>query len=287
MQAQQFQQNYDIELRHWWFVARRRILQGLVSQLVPASFDTRIVDVGCGTGGNIAALSGQYTCVGIDPSAEAIELARRRYPSVKFLCGRAPEDLGESAGQVDLFLATDVLEHVPDDFALLSELLAVARPGAYFLLTVPADLSLWSPHDEALAHYRRYDMDRFARLWQDLPVSVLLATCFNARLYPLVKMIRGFNQRRGKSSGEAGTDLHMPSPLINRVLERIFRGEYRRLTDLLQGRRSRGYRRGVSLVAIVRREKGIVVPRRKPADVAPDRHDPAAAQRAKSVPVPT
>ena len=40
---------------------------------------------------------------------------------------------------------------------MLSGLLAAAAPGAYFLLTVPADESLWSEHDESFGHYRRYD----------------------------------------------------------------------------------------------------------------------------------
>lgn len=253
MQTEQFQLNYDIELRHWWFVARRRILRGLLAQIVPACADTVVVDVGCGTGGNIGSLSDTYTCVGIDPSAEAIELAQQRFPKVHFLCGQAPEDLGDWAARASVVLATDVLEHVPDDFAMLSQLVAAASPGTYFLLTVPADMALWSPHDESHGHYRRYDLAQFARLWQDLPVNVLLTSYFNARLYPIVRMIRTLNAWRRKPSGDAGTDLKMPSALTNRVLKRIFSGELNTLTDLLHGRRRRAYRHGVSLVAILQR----------------------------------
>ena len=103
-----------------------------------------IVDVGCGTGGNLAALGRRYRCVGIDTSVEAVELAQRRFPQVQFIAGRAPQDLGELAAQAQLFLLTDVLEHVPDDYVMLSELLAAACPGSHFLVTVPADESLWS-----------------------------------------------------------------------------------------------------------------------------------------------
>jgi SAM-dependent methyltransferase len=272
MQAEQFHLNYDIELRHWWFVARRRILRGLLSQIVPTSPDTVVVDIGCGTGGNIGSLSDAYTCVGIDPSADALELAASRFPKVNFLRGLAPHDLGKWASRANVFLATDVLEHVPDDFKLLSELLAAARPGAYFLLTVPADMALWSPHDESHGHYRRYDLTRLTRLWAGLPVSMLLVSYFNSRLYPIVRLIRAVNHLRGKSSGDAGTDLKMPSAPVNRILDRIFSSEYQVLTDLLQGRRPDGYRNGVSLVAILRREQGLIVPRVRPADVPPDTH---------------
>ncbi len=60
MQTEQFHLNYEIELRHWWFVARRRILRGLLSQIVPACPETVVVDVGCGTGGNIAYNAEEY-----------------------------------------------------------------------------------------------------------------------------------------------------------------------------------------------------------------------------------
>lgn len=278
MRPEHFRLNYDIELDHWWFVARRRILQELIAQIVPASPETLIVDVGCGTGGNTGALNATYTCVGIDPSPEAIQLARSRFPQVRFLCGEAPQDLGELAGRADLFLVADVLEHVPDDFAFLSGLLSAARPGAYVLLTVPADPSLWSPHDVAHEHYRRYDMERLARLWRDLPVSLLLASYYNARLCPIIRLIRRFNQWRSKASGEAGTDLKMPSAVLNRMLLAIFEGEARTLLDVFHGRRRCGYPSGASLIAVLRREPGTIAARGRPDDVAADCHDPAAAR---------
>lgn len=255
MQLEQFQLNSEIELRHWWFVARRRILGGLLSQIVPAGPETVVVDVGCGTGGNVGALGETYTCVGIDPSADAVRLAQERFPKVRFLCGHAPHDLGDWTARASVFLATDVLEHIQDDSAFLAELVAAARPGSYFLLTVPADMKLWSPHDESHGHYRRYDLAQLAKLWEGLPVSTLLLSYFNSRLYPVVRLIRAINRWRRKSSGEAGTDLAMPSPLVNRLLDHVFSGEYRTLTNLLQGRRRHGYSSGVSLIAVLRREK--------------------------------
>ena len=84
-----------------------------------------------------------------------------------------------------LVLLMDVLEHVPDDFKFLSELLAASAPGAEFLVTVPANPSFWSAHDESNGHYRRYDMDRFRAGVGGLPVTTLLLSHFNARLYPI------------------------------------------------------------------------------------------------------
>jgi SAM-dependent methyltransferase len=284
MHLAQFQLHSQIELRHWWFTARRRILRDLITQVVPACSDTIVVDVGCGTGGNIGDLSDTFTCVGIDPSADAIRLARSRFPRVEFICGRAPQDLGQWAARADLFLIADVLEHVADDFALLSAVMAAARPGSYFLLTVPADLSLWSPHDESLGHYRRYDLDRFQRIWQGLPVSELLLSHFNCRLYPVVKWLRTINRWRHRSGGLAGTDLKTPSAPVNWILKRIFQGERKLLVNLLHGRRRQGYASGVSLIALLRRGQGVILPRSKPDDMAPDYYQPPEDEPADAMP---
>ncbi len=279
MQSEQFQIHAAKESVHWWFTARRRILRDLIARVLPPSRRSTVVDVGCGTGGNAASLSADYNCVGIDPSREAIDLARRRFPHVRFICGLAPDDLGSVAQEAGLFLLSDVLEHVPDDFALLSGLLAAAHPGAYVLITVPADLSLWSPHDESHAHYRRYDRRRLERLWDGLPVTDLLISHFNSRLYPVIKLTRMLNKWRGRAAGDAGTDVWVLPRPINCMLERVFAGERKVLTDLLEGRRHRGFPFGVSLIALLRRESGVVVHRRKPPRAALDYYDPLTGRR--------
>ncbi len=269
MHSDQFRLHADIEQRHWWFVGRRQILGRLIAEVLPASKESLIVDVGCGTGGNIASLADRYDCVGIDTSREAIELASRRFPQVRFLAGRAPEDLGELAAQASMFLLSDVLEHVEDDYAMLSALLAAARPGSHFLITVPADESLWSEHDESFGHYRRYDRRRLEGIWAGLPVTPLLISHFNARLLPAIRAIRAWSRRRGHASGEVGTDFWLPNPIANGVLTSIFAGEAGRLIGVLQGR-SRPFRAGASLVALLRREEGSIATRQKPGGLPPD-----------------
>jgi SAM-dependent methyltransferase len=270
MQTAQFQLHADIEQRHWWFVGRRQILRRLAHEVLSPSPDAVVVDVGCGTGGNIAALADGYACTGIDTSAEAIQLARQRFPQVQFLEGIAPDGLGMLASQAQLFLLMDVLEHVDDDFAMFSSLLSAAAPGSHFIVTVPADDSLWSEHDESFGHYRRYDQARLERVWAGLPAKPLLVSYFNSRLLPLIRLIRGYNRRRGRAAGAAGTDFWLPSPPLNALLTATLAGEAKRLTRVLHGRRTRGYSAGASLIAVLRREEGAVSVRRKPLDVPPD-----------------
>jgi SAM-dependent methyltransferase len=265
MQHEQFQLHADIEDRHWWFVGRRRILGRLVGELLSPSPETLIVDVGCGTGGNIAALADRYRCIGIDTSADAVELAKGRFPQVAFIAGRAPGDMGALAKQARIVLLSDVLEHVEEDRAMFAELVAAASPGCYFLLTVPADPSLWSQHDESFGHHRRYDVARFAEVWADLPVVPLLVSYFNSRLLPVVRLVRTWNRRRGHAAGRVGTDFWLPNPIVNAILTGILAGEARRLVPALQkgmaaetgvpaGKLSPGaYSAGASLIAVLRR----------------------------------
>lgn len=254
MQPDQFKLHADIEDIHWWFTGRRCILRALVHQLVAPSKSRTIVDVGCGTGGNIAAFACDYTCVGIDTSAEAIRFATRRFPDIHFICGSTPADLKGITGRADLVLLTDVLEHIEDDATFLFFLLTALKPGTHILLTVPADMALWSDQDTNHNHYRRYDRQGLERLWSGLPVTVRLLSYFNTYLYPAVRFIRTLNRIRGRTWGEAGTDLKVPARPMNRLLADIFASERKALVELLEKKRTRGYPFGVSLIAVLCRE---------------------------------
>lgn len=276
MDAAQFDVNVAMEERHWWFTARREIMRALIEQLAPPCTGKTVVDIGCGTGANIASLANAYRAIGTDASPDAIERAQQRFPHAEFNCTTDEAQLATYIAAADVVTCMDVLEHVSDDFQLFSSLLAAARPGTHFLLTVPALLSLWSGSDETLAHYRRYDRARFERMWLGLPVKCLLLSYFNARLYPVVKLIRNTNALLGRTSGVQGTDLKVPASPLNRVLHRIFLGESRALLRSLAENHDSGYRRGVSLIAVLRREPGDVAIRSKPNDIAPDYYDPVA-----------
>lgn len=278
MQSDQFQLHAEIEERHWWFRGRRAIVRRLLAEIAPPGSGRRIVDVGCGTGANIASLADAYACHGIDPSPEGIALARKRFPAVQFTCGLAPEAFGPEERDADVLLAMDVMEHVPDDFLFASSLLAALKPGGHLLITVPADAALWSAHDEAFGHYRRYTRERLERVWRDLPVAPLLVSHAMARLYPVVRAVRAWNRGRGQAAGHAGTDFTMPPAPVNTALEWLLAGESSRLVATLSNP-ARAYRRGVSLVAILRREPGTIVPAGRPADVPADVAQPENRSR--------
>jgi SAM-dependent methyltransferase len=247
-----FDLNAEIEQSHWWFSGRRQIMGSLLDEVMPSRSGV-VIDVGCGTGATIASLSDRYECAGIDPSEVAIDHARRRFPGVNFLHGAGPGGLGDLATRADAFLLMDVLEHVEDDRELLFEVVELLPPGGHILITVPADMRLWSEHDVSHGHYRRYDPQMLRAVWHGLPVTERLVSHFNSRLYPVVRVLRALSKSRGHAGGEGRTDLSMPIRPANAALRRIFRGESRRLVRALDSS-APGYRRGVSLIAVLRHE---------------------------------
>ena len=253
MDREQFELHAHMEDRHWWFLGRRRILLAIASELLPEGVDCSVVDLGCGTGGNTAALALRFRAVGIDHNAGAIELARARFPEIEFtVASAADDDIRNLLHGADLVISSDVMEHVEDDRAFLHGILASLDPDARLLLTVPAHPDLWSPHDVALGHYRRYTPETLRALWSDEPVRAELVTFFNARLFLLARLERMLTRRRGETRGEHHTDLSLPPPPINRALARVFAGEVGRLVSALRGE-ARPFANGLSLMAVLRR----------------------------------
>lgn len=87
-------------------------------------------------------------------SSEALTFCRNR--GIERVTMSAIERLPFADGTFDIVTAMDVLEHTDDDLAALAELRRVLKPDGLLLATVPAYGFLWSEHDEALKHRRRY-----------------------------------------------------------------------------------------------------------------------------------
>lgn len=253
MDAQLFVTHARMEDAHWWFLARRQIIVKVLRACVPAGEGRRVLDVGCGTGGNSAAFAKEYTVVGVEPSYAAVSLARVRFPSIPFVGGSAPEDVMDEAGRAEAFVLTDVLEHVEHDRPMVERLVSAARPGAFFVTTVPANQELWTEHDVSHGHFRRYTLQSFGQLWSDLPVDVTLLSYYNSRLYPVVYGLRRLTQLRKKPASHNDTDLSLPPGPLNRALQRVFAGEAGPLVRRI-GRGGSAYRRGVSIIGLFQKK---------------------------------
>jgi hypothetical protein len=148
---------------------------------------------------------------------------------------------------------------VADDRALLRPIIEAMRPNAILIVTVPADMRLWSAHDEALGHFRRYDIPMLERATSGELLQPLFMSYFNTRLYPLVYIARLLSRMRGKSIGRGGLDLRPTPRPINELLRRCFAGEASRLLGVIAGT-AKPYRRGVSLICAFRRTSSAPTP---------------------------
>jgi SAM-dependent methyltransferase len=142
----------ELEESYWWFVGRRTILERVLRRFAKRS--RMAVDVGCGSGRNMQMLS-HYSewIMGLDRSPAALDLAAAR--GLPIACADA-HALPMPNCSVDLLSALDVIEHLEDDMRALKEFHRVLQPEGLLLVTVPAYRFLWSEHDEALMHRRRY-----------------------------------------------------------------------------------------------------------------------------------
>jgi SAM-dependent methyltransferase len=146
------------------------------------------------------------------------------------------------ADSYDLIALLDVLEHVPDDKGSLAAIRGQLKPGGALLLTVPANRWMWSAHDVAHHHHRRYRKSEIEKLALDAGFRIELLSPFNSLLFPPIAAVRLL----GKVTGKDDSDDAMPGALVNRTLDTIFG-----LERSLIGRVPMPF--GVSLVAVLRR----------------------------------
>lgn len=154
MNITEYAEMYKLESFYWWFVARRDLLEWFVREIVKGFDHPKLLDVGCGTGINFSVLSKCGETFSSDASEEALKFSKSR--GTTGLVRSDLESLPFVPSTFDVVTALDVLEHVDNDLAAMDELLRVTQKGGVLVITVPAYGFLWSEHDEALHHRRRY-----------------------------------------------------------------------------------------------------------------------------------
>ncbi len=205
-----------VDEQHWWYRGRRRIIRAELDRL-PLAPGARVLDAGCGSGRTLQELVDYGEVQGVELSPEAAELARSRGHG-EVLVGRL-EALPFPDSTFDLITCLDVIEHTPDDRVTLAELLRVSRPGGWLLVTVPAYQALWSLHDEANHHYRRYSRAMLRDAALNAGWTVARMSSFNSLLLAPAAAVRIAQRRLGTHNGYTN-DLALGPAWLNAVLER-------------------------------------------------------------------
>ena len=243
MERKVYEQMARLDGRHWWFTARRRILEGVIKRIVRPPPDARILELGAGTGHNLAMLSrfGEVEASELDPIARELATERLGKPVV---AAALPDLAMFKADSYDLVALLDVLEHVSDDTGSIAAIRGLLKPGGALLLTVPINPWMWSAHDAAHHHHRRYRKKEIGRLAREAGYEIELLSPFNSLLFPPIAAVRLL----GKLTGKDDSDDALPPAPVNRILDGVFG-----LERGLVGRVPMPF--GVSLAAVLRRPR--------------------------------
>ena len=233
----------DVDEHHWWYRGRRRIIRAELDRL-PLPPAAQVLDAGCGSGRTLEELTDYGHVSGIELSPDAAETARNR-GAFEVRIGRL-EELPWDAATFDLTTCLDVIEHTPDDRVTLRELRRVTKPGGWLLVTVPAYQALWSQHDEANHHYRRYGRVMLRAAGVQSGWRVERMTSFNSLLLAPAAAVRLARRRMRPTNGDYKPELQLPPAWLNGVLERPLQMEAGWLA------RGRTLPAGLSLLAVMR-----------------------------------
>ena len=215
-----YQQMAELDQRHWWYRARREVLAALIRRAVRPPKDAAILEIGCGTGHNLAMLGefGRVDAVELDEEARG--LAEHRLGR-KVMSSPLPELSEVRGAHYDLVGAFDVIEHIDDDRAALASIASRLKPGGKLVVTVPAHQWMWSAHDVVNHHKRRYSKRRLRELIESSPLRLGKIGYFNSLLFPIAVADRMASKLRGKDDA----DLKLPPAPLNTALERAFAAE--------------------------------------------------------------
>jgi len=224
---------------HWYFRGRRAVILGALRRVLPRR-SLRLLEIGCGTGSMLGLLGEFGEAVGVETND--VLLAAARAAGLDVRKGALPAGLPVPPGWADVVLLLDVLEHLDDDVAGLRAAHRVLREDGVLVVTVPAYAWLWSGHDVALGHRRRYAAAGLRRLVESSGYRVERLSYFNTVLFPAIAAVRLYKRLRR----DERHDLEHPGPRFNAFLEWLFALERHVV-------RRPGLPFGVSLLVVARR----------------------------------
>lgn len=238
-------QFFEIESRHWWFVARREIILSQVRGHLPRKTGNTVLDVGCGTGIMLEYLKEFGNVRGMDSSADAVNYSNLRLKGVVEvkqggLAGKPPY----KENTFSLITLLDVIEHIDDDGKALKGAFKMLENGGTLVCTVPAYMFLWSGHDVLNHHKRRYTLKELGEKVEGAGFKIEKISYFNTLLSPAVFLARCLAPASKRL--EPKSDFKTHSGPVNSILKNIFLLEKNLLNFI-------GFPFGVSIICVAKK----------------------------------
>lgn len=177
----------------WWYKGRSLAIKHILDVYLFKK-NLNILDFGAGFGASFSFLN-------LYGKVDAYEIYKEGVLSCKSLgysdVFDKEADLGKVFGSYDLIAVLDVVEHIKDEKKLMELFNNLLNENGVLVLTVPAFMSLWSPHDIEHHHFRRYKKSEIELLLENNGFSVRYSTYWNFLLFPLALIVRTVLRKGG------------------------------------------------------------------------------------------
>ena len=224
MNADEYTNLDRVEGDHWYYSGKRRFVRDWLCRVRPPKPEDILLDCGAGTGRFAQEMEPLCRVLVLDDHEEALRLLRGRFRADQIL-SLSGDTVPLPDASLEYVTALDVLEHVPDDAAVVRGFHRLLKPGGIAAVTVPASMALWSDWDVALHHFRRYDRAQLRALFPSSDWEILHANYTNVVVYPAVWAVRNWRKVRrklGLADSVARTEDQLPAPWINSSLRSVF-----------------------------------------------------------------
>lgn len=243
MNAAEYDNLERTERDHWYYAGKRDLVRYWLTRVDALRPERTLLDCGAGTGLFAEEIAAHCRVLVLDDHEESLRRLRQRFSPEQVLRVSA-EGIPLPDRSIDAITALDVLEHIEHDTRAVKEFARVLRPGGVAVVTVPADMALWSDWDVGLHHFRRYHRRELCALFDAADWEILHVKYTNALVYPAVWFVRKWRGWRGAKTTDRTED-RIPSPWLNGFLRRSFAG-------MARWRFSPPF--GVSLLLVARRK---------------------------------
>ena len=208
--------------KHYWYEARKVLIHNLFSSLeIRSKKNINILDVGCGTGTELKTISQFGNLTALDVNEASLSLAKQRgYKTIHLDIEN--EKLKENI--FNIVCSFDVLEHLQKDYKALNNIYASLKNPGFFLFSVPAHPSIFSQHDIALEHKRRYTKKELKEKLENEGFVDVELYYWNSFLFPAVYVVRMFKKVFLKNI-KLGSEAKQRSRIVNKVLYLILKLE--------------------------------------------------------------